>query len=66
MKKPVKTEIVSVRLDRETKEWADACADAEDRPLSSWLARLIAEERTRSPRKRVRAPVTSSRPHRAA
>ena len=51
MKKPVKTEIVSVRLDRETKEWADACADAEDRPLSSWLARLIANERTRRPPK---------------
>jgi Leu/Phe-tRNA-protein transferase len=53
MKKAVKTEIVSVRLDRETKEWADACADAEDRPLSSWLARLIANERVRRPRKRV-------------
>jgi len=66
MKKAVKTEIVSVRLDRETKEWADACADAEDRPLSSWLARLIADERARGSRKRVRESVTSSRPGRAA
>ena len=56
MKKVVKTEVVAVRLDRETKEWAEGCADSEDRPLSSWLARLIARERAQQARKRVREP----------
>ena len=59
MKKAVKTEVVAVRLDRATKEWAEECADAEDRPLSSWVARLIANERTRQARQRVREPVTA-------
>ena len=56
MKKAIKSEVVAVRLDRETKEWAEECADAEDRPLSSWLARLIARERAQQTRKRVREP----------
>jgi len=59
MKKPVKTEVVAVRLDPETKSWAEGCADSEDRPLSSWLARLIDRERTQRSRKRIREPVTA-------
>ena len=44
MKKPVKTEVVAVRLDRETKERAEERASDEDRPLSSWVARRIGQE----------------------
>jgi hypothetical protein len=43
-KKSVKTEVVAVRLDRETKERAEERASEEDRPLSSWVARLIGRE----------------------
>jgi hypothetical protein len=56
MKKPVKTEVVAVRLDRETKERAEERAGAEDRPLSSWVARLIARE-VGGPRRKTRQPV---------
>jgi len=58
-KNATKSTIVSIRLDRKTKEWAEGCADSEDRPLSSWLARLIDRERTQRSRKRVREPVTA-------
>jgi hypothetical protein len=53
MKKPVKTEVVAVRLDRETKERAEERASDEDRPLSSWVALLIGREVGTTPAKRA-------------
>ena len=44
VKKSVKTEVVAVRLDRETKERAEERANEEERSLSFWVARLIGRE----------------------
>jgi predicted transcriptional regulator len=67
MKPRVKTEVIAVRIEPELKERAEELAAMERRTMSSWLEVLIAEKVAASaPTRRKRAPVTSSRPHRAA